>query len=82
MSARIEPIHNLSSLWEGSFFLHNKPYCDSLCYILGLAMSQIELEKIADHFDCDQDGYIDLSEVSYMYFCCNILIEIKLFLSL
>jgi dystonin len=27
----------------------------------GLAMSQIELEKIADHFDRDKDGYIDLS---------------------
>lgn len=27
-------------------------------------MSQIELEKIADHFDRDQDGYIDLSEIS------------------
>ena len=30
----------------------------------GLAMSQIELEKIADHFDRDKDGYIDLSEIS------------------
>jgi hypothetical protein len=30
----------------------------------GLAMSQIELEKIADHFDRDRDGYIDLSEIS------------------
>ena len=27
-------------------------------------MSQIELEKIADHFDRDKDGYIDLSEIS------------------
>ena len=27
-------------------------------------MSQIELEKIADHFDRDQDGYIDLSEIN------------------
>ena len=27
-------------------------------------MSQIELEKIADHFDRDRDGYIDLSEIS------------------
>ena len=27
-------------------------------------MSQIELEKIADHFDRDGDGYIDLSEIS------------------
>ena len=26
-------------------------------------MSQIELEKIADHFDRDGDGYIDLSEI-------------------
>ena len=27
-------------------------------------MSQIELEKIADHFDRDHDGYIDLSEIN------------------
>ena len=27
-------------------------------------MSQIELEKIADHFDRNGDGYIDLSEIS------------------
>ena len=27
-------------------------------------MSQIELEKIADHFDRDGYGYIDLSEIS------------------
>ena len=27
-------------------------------------MSQIELGKIADHFDRDGDGYIDLSEIS------------------
>ena len=31
---------------------------------IGLAMNQIELEKIADHFDRDHDGYIDLSEIS------------------
>ena len=30
----------------------------------GLAMSQIELEKIADYFDRDHDGYIDLSEIN------------------
>ena len=27
-------------------------------------MSQIELEKIADHFDRDRDGYIDLGEIN------------------
>ena len=27
-------------------------------------MNQIELEKIADHFDRDHDGYIDLSEIN------------------
>ena len=31
---------------------------------IGLAMNQIELEKISDHFDRDHDGYIDLSEIS------------------
>ena len=30
-------------------------------------MSQIELEKIVDHFDRDQDGYIDLSEISSIH---------------
>ena len=37
---------------------------NSICTHAGLAMSQIELEKIADHFDRDRDGYIDLSEIS------------------
>ena len=27
-------------------------------------MNQIELEKIADHFDRDHDGYIDLGEIN------------------
>ena len=35
-----------------------------MCIHVGLAMNQIELEKIADHFDRDHDGYIDLSEIS------------------
>ena len=26
-------------------------------------MTQIELEKIADTFDCDRDGMIDLNEI-------------------
>ena len=30
----------------------------------GLAMNQIELEKIADSFDRDHDGFIDLSEIN------------------
>ena len=30
----------------------------------GLAMDEIELEKVADHFDCDHDGFIDLNEIA------------------
>ena len=33
-------------------------------YCAGLAMNQIELEKIADYFDRDHDGFIDLSEIN------------------
>ena len=37
---------------------------DSTCSnCLGLAMNQIELEKIADTFDKDKSGMIDLSEI-------------------
>ena len=32
-------------------------------YLAGLAMNQIELEKIADFFDKDHSGTIDLSEI-------------------
>ena len=35
----------------------------SLSHRLGLAMNQIELEKIADSFDKDQSGTIDLREI-------------------
>ena len=35
-----------------------------VCVCSGLAMNQIELEKIADYFDRDHDGYIELSEIN------------------
>ena len=41
-----------------------KHFVSFLAAPTGLAMNQIELEKIADHFDRDRDGYIDLSEIS------------------
>ena len=37
--------------------------CMSLSHRLGLAMNQIELEKIADSFDKDRSGTIDLREI-------------------
>ena len=33
------------------------------CFLLGLAMNQIEMEKIADHFDHNRNGNIELSEL-------------------
>lgn len=39
--------------------------CSYSCILfgIGLAMNQIELEKIADTFDKDRSGMIDLSEI-------------------
>ena len=46
------------------FHLFHTLFCPLCVTHAGLAMSQIELEKIADHFDRDKDGYIDLSKLS------------------
>ena len=35
----------------------------------GLAINEIELEKIADHFDRDHDGFIDLNEIISILGC-------------
>ena len=38
-------------------------------YCTGLAINEIELEKIADHFDRDHDGFIDLNEIISILGC-------------
>ena len=35
-------------------------------YISGIAMSQMEMEQITDHFDPYQNGYVDLSEIAFI----------------